>query len=67
MDSVMEEEKMNEDLPYFRQSEMTQSEESHYTYLSSLEKPLIMTRQPRIFEEDSFGSIIIKRTVRGSR
>lgn len=26
MESVMEEEKMNEDLPYFRQSEMTQSE-----------------------------------------
>lgn len=41
MESVMEEEKMNEDLPYFRQSEMTQSEESHYTYLSSLEKPLM--------------------------
>jgi hypothetical protein len=57
---------MNEDLPYFRGSEMTQSEESHYTYLSSLEKPLIISREPR-FLEDSFGSIIIKRTINGSR
>lgn len=57
---------MNEDLPYFRGSEMTQSEESHYTYLSSLEKPLMVSREPR-FLEDSFGSIIIKRTINGSR
>lgn len=57
---------MNEDLPYFRQSEMTQSEESHYSYLSSLEKPLMGGREPRIFA-DSFGSIIIKRTINGSR
>jgi len=33
---MMEEEKVNEDMAYFRQSEQTQSEVSHYSYLSSL-------------------------------
>lgn len=62
----MEEEKVNEDSAYFRQSEQTQSEVSHYSYLSSLEKPLVSNREPRIFAE-SYGSIIIKRTLNGSR
>ena len=47
-------------------SEQTQSEESHYSYLSGLEKPLGSSRTPRAFAE-SFGSIVIKRTLNGSR
>ena len=43
----MEEEKVNEDLPYFRMSEQTLSEESHYSYFSGFEKPSNSSKTPR--------------------
>lgn len=64
----MEEEKVEEnDLPY-RQSEQTQSEYSHYSYLSGLDKGQNshVSRLMRL-QSDSFSSVIIKRTLNGSR
>lgn len=70
MSSVMEEEKVEENDLAFRQSEQTQSEYSHYSYLSGLDKnsanPSHGSRPVRL-QSDSFSSVIIKRTINGSK
>jgi hypothetical protein len=63
----MEEEKVEENDLHYRQSEQTQSDYSHYSYLSGLDKgQSIVPRQMRL-QSDSFSSVIIKRTLNGSR
>ncbi len=64
----MEEEKVEEDATAYRQSEQTQSDYSHYSYLTGLDKGhgSYASRLVRL-QSDSFSSVIIKRTLNGSR
>lgn len=62
----MEEEKVEENDLHYRQSEQTQSDYSHYSYLSGLDKGSHASRTVRL-QSDSFSSVIIKRTLNGSR
>ena len=49
IEAIMEEEKIDEELPQFRMSEQTQSDYSHYSYLSGLGQPTGSNRTPRVF------------------
>ena len=57
----MEEEKVEESDLHFRRTEQTESEYSHYSYLSGADKSALSSLESRLMRPDSFNNVIIKR------